>query len=144
MVIGADQIRALIPHSGKMCLLERVLDWNQQSIRCQTSSHLDTDNPLRRNGRLSSICGIEYAAQAMAVHAALCSGSVVPTRHGYLASVREANYTSAFLDDHDAPLVVGADRVFADGSGVIYAFSIESEGNILISGRAAVRLSEQI
>lgn len=142
MLIGADQIRALVPHSGAMCLLERVLDWGEQSIRCETSSHLDVDNPLRRDGRLSSICGIEYAAQAMALHTALCSNAEAPGRHGYLASVRDANCTTAVLDGHESPLIVSAELAFADGSRVIYAFSIENQGATLISGRAAVVLSQ--
>lgn len=100
------------------------------------------DNPLRRDGRLSSICGIEYAAQAMALHAALCSNAGAPGRHGYLASVRDANCTTAVLDGHQSPLLVSADRVFADGSSVIYAFLIESNGVTLINGRAAVVLGQ--
>jgi len=142
MLIGPDQIRALVPHSGKMCLLERVLDWDEQSIRCETSSHLDKDNPLRHDGLLSSICGIEYAAQAMALHAALCSNAEASARHGYLASVRDANCTSAALDGHESPLLVSADLEFAHGSSVIYAFSIENSVATLISGRAAVVLRQ--
>jgi predicted hotdog family 3-hydroxylacyl-ACP dehydratase len=140
MLIGSDQIRALIPHSERMCLLERVLDWNDQSIRCETNSHLDMDNPLRRHGRLSSICGIEYAAQAMALHAALCSDSGAPVRQGYLASARDTRCTTAVLDEHNSPLLVSARLVFADRSRVIYTFSIESDSATLVSGRAAVVL----
>ena len=138
MLIGADQIRDLVPHSEKMCLLERVLEWSDQSIRCETNSHLDMDNPLRRHGHLSSICGIEYAAQAMALHAALCSNAGAPVRHGYLASARDMRCTTAILDEHDSPLVVSAELVFADGSRVIYSFSIKFDGADLVSGRAAV------
>jgi len=126
-----------------MCLLERVLEWDERLIRCETSSHLDMDNPLRRRGTLSSICGIEYAAQAMALHSALCAGAAESARHGYLASVRDANCTTSVLDGHDAPLAVSAELVFENGSRVIYAFSIESGGATLISGRAAVILSGQ-
>lgn len=141
MLIDADRIRELVPHSDKMCLLERVLDWNDKSIRCETSSHLEKDNPLRRHGQLSSICGIEYAAQAMALHAALCSDAGAPARHGYLASVRDTRCTTPVLDKHDFPLLISADLDFADGSRVIYSFSIESDGTALVTGRAAVVLS---
>ena len=140
MLIGADQIRALVPHSEKMCLLECVLDWDDQSIRCETSSHLDADNPLRRRGRLSSICGIEYATQAMALHGALRSSAGTPARHGYLASARDARCNTARLDGRDSPLLVSAELVFADGSRVVYSFSIECAGEALVSGRAAVVL----
>ena len=37
----------------------------------RASSHRAADNPLRAHGRLGAACGIEYAAQAMAVHGAL-------------------------------------------------------------------------
>ncbi len=69
--IDAERIRKLVPHAGNMCLLERVVACDAASIRCETRSHLDQSNPLRRNGHLSSICAIEYAAQAMALHGAL-------------------------------------------------------------------------
>lgn len=69
--IDAERIRKLVPHAGNMCLLERVVACDAASIRCETRSHLDQSNPLRRNGQLASICAIEYAAQAMALHGAL-------------------------------------------------------------------------
>ncbi len=69
--IDAERIRKLVPHAGNMCLLERVVACDAASIRCETRSHLDQSNPLRRNGHLASICAIEYAAQAMALHGAL-------------------------------------------------------------------------
>jgi predicted hotdog family 3-hydroxylacyl-ACP dehydratase len=142
MLIGADQIRELIPHSEKMCLLERVIDWNDQSIRCETSSHVDVNNPLRRHGHVSSICGIEYAAQAMALHAALCSDAKATARHGYLASARDTRCVTAYLDEHDSPLAVSAELEFADGPRVIYSFSIESNGATLVTGRAAVMMNQ--
>jgi predicted hotdog family 3-hydroxylacyl-ACP dehydratase len=143
MLIGADEIRELVPHSEKMCLLERVIDWNEQSIRCETSSHIDVNNPLRRHGHLSGICGIEYAAQAMALHAALCSDAEeAPAHHGYLATARDTRCMTAYLDEHDSPLVVSAGLEFADGPRVIYSFSIESNGATLVTGRAAVIMKQ--
>jgi predicted hotdog family 3-hydroxylacyl-ACP dehydratase len=83
--IDVERIRELVPHAGKMCLLERVVDCDTASIRCETRSHLDRANPLRRNGHLSSVCAIEYAAQAMALHGALMaprhSGALMAPRH---------------------------------------------------------------
>ena len=61
------------PHQGRMCLLERVLDWDAAQIRCGAVSHRDAGNPLRAHDRLAAACGIEYAAQAMAVHGSLLS-----------------------------------------------------------------------
>ncbi|MEK6297982.1 MAG: hydroxymyristoyl-ACP dehydratase, partial [Paraburkholderia tropica] len=44
-------IAAHIPHSGAMCLLDSVEAWDDAQIRCLATSHLDTHNPLRANGR---------------------------------------------------------------------------------------------
>jgi predicted hotdog family 3-hydroxylacyl-ACP dehydratase len=78
-----------IPHQGSMCLLDYVEAWDQERIQCRASSHRAADNPLRAYGRLGAACGIEYAAQAMAVHGALLDRRAVPARVGYLVSVRD-------------------------------------------------------
>jgi predicted hotdog family 3-hydroxylacyl-ACP dehydratase len=70
-MLSREQIVALVPHQGAMCLLDRVLRWSAEDIVCGASSHLLPDNPLRRDGRLGAICGIEYGLQAAALHGAL-------------------------------------------------------------------------
>ena len=52
-----------------------VLSWDATRIRCRSATHRSPDNPLRLHGRLGAACGIEYAAQAMAVHGALVAAS---------------------------------------------------------------------
>jgi predicted hotdog family 3-hydroxylacyl-ACP dehydratase len=76
MPLNRAWIEARIPHQGRMCLLDEVLDWNAQHIRCRTATHRALDNPLRSHGRLGTACGIEYAAQAMALHGALAGEAV--------------------------------------------------------------------
>jgi predicted hotdog family 3-hydroxylacyl-ACP dehydratase len=51
--INKAEIRTLIPHSGLMCLLDEVTQWDDGSITCVTNTHRDSANPLRRGGRLS-------------------------------------------------------------------------------------------
>jgi len=75
-MLTREHILGLIPHQGTMCLLDRVLDWSAGEIVCAASSHLAPDNPLRRDGRLGAICGIEYGLQAAALHGALVRGGV--------------------------------------------------------------------
>ena len=60
-----------IPHSGSMCLLERLEGWDAESIRCTTTTHSQADNPLRTESGLLAPNAIEYAAQAMALHGGL-------------------------------------------------------------------------
>ncbi len=53
--IGKADIRTLIPHSGLMCLLDSVIEWDDQSIICISNTHRDPANPLRREGQLSAV-----------------------------------------------------------------------------------------
>ncbi|WP_439671927.1 putative 3-hydroxylacyl-ACP dehydratase, HotDog domain [Cupriavidus necator] len=139
-----DWIAARIPHQGTMCLLDGVLAWDPASVRCTSATHTRADNPLRAHGRLAALSGIEYAAQAMAVHGALLaeaeSGMGARPRSGYLASVRKLVLHVERLDDIDAPLQVEAQRISGEGSSVLYAFTVSAKGQALLSGRAAVIL----
>ena len=71
ILLQQADIARRIPHQGRMCLLDAVTEWDGAHIVCQASSHRASDNPLRAEGRLGAACGVEYAAQAMAVHGAL-------------------------------------------------------------------------
>src|SRR5213075_1172850 len=73
--LAHDEIARRIPHQGSMCLLDRVLEWDAEHIRCEATGHSQPDHPLRAHGRLGAACGVEYAAQAMAVHGALVAAS---------------------------------------------------------------------
>ena len=68
MRVGKADIAGMIPHAGRMCLLDEVVQWNAATIRCISRSHRDGSNPLRADSQLPALCGIEYAAQAMAVN----------------------------------------------------------------------------
>lgn len=132
-------IAAHIPHQGDMCLLDEVLSFDERHIVCVTNSHRLAPHPLAHAGRLGAAAGIEYAAQAMAVHGAVLSGGG-PGRGGYLTSVREARWTTDRLDDIDAPLEVEAQRLSGDDNNVLYAFSVRAQGKELVSGRTTVIL----
>lgn len=122
-----------------MCLLDCVIDWDDERVLCTATSHRDLDNPLRARGRLGIACGIEYAAQAMAVHGALCAAGATP-RIGYLASVRDVEFCASRLDDVAADLEIEARRHAGDGNHVVYRFIVRAGHRDLLSGRAAVML----
>ena len=129
----------LIAHQGAMCLLERIEAWDATKIQCRANSHLDPGNPLRRDGRLSGVCGIEYGLQAAAAHGALLAdGAADPA--GYLASLRGIKIDIGRLDDPTlGELVVVAILSLRDIAGCIYEFSVASQaGRILVSGHAAI------
>ena len=140
MLIDHAGIARLIPHSGDMCLLDGVLRWNGSRIACVSMSHRLVGNPLRRNGRIGILCGVEYAAQAMALHAGLAEGGLESPRRGYLASLRTVACHADRLDLIAGRLLVEAERLFGDAGRVIYGFTIGHEGGVLLNGRAAVVL----
>jgi predicted hotdog family 3-hydroxylacyl-ACP dehydratase len=145
-VLTHDEIARRIPHQGTMCLLDRVLEWDDGHIRCEATSHSLPDHPLRAHDRLGAACGVEYAAQAMAVHGALVaersagtSGTPTP-RAGYLAGMRGVTLHVDRLDDVAGPLSVDAQRVMGDDNTVLYSFTVTAGPQPLLSGRAMVVL----
>jgi predicted hotdog family 3-hydroxylacyl-ACP dehydratase len=123
-----------------MCLLDGVLEWDAQHIVCRASSHRDPANPLRVADTLPAACGIEYGAQAMAVHGALLAADGAPLGPGVLASVRGVALLAARLDDVPGLLRVAAERLSGQDDHILYAFSIAGETGELLRGRAAVVL----
>lgn len=133
-------IAAHIPHQGSMCLLDAVLDYSATHIVCRAGSHTNPAHPLRAGECLGSATGIEYAAQAMAVHGALLAADDAPPRQGYLTSVRSVALHVARLDDLPGDLQVRAERLSGDTNHILYQFSVEHGNDCLLEGRAAVVL----
>jgi predicted hotdog family 3-hydroxylacyl-ACP dehydratase len=121
-----------------MCLLDSVVKWNDARVVCRATSHREHDNPLRAHGRLGAACGIEYAAQAMAVHGALLAPTGERPRAGYLTSVREITLHTSRLDDVVADLEIEAVRHSGVDHHVLYRFMVRADGHELLNGRAAV------
>lgn len=134
-------IAALVPHKGPMCLLGEVMHYDERSILCRATSHRSAANPLRCDGRLPALAGIEYAAQALAAHCALTGVEAGQhASHGVLAGVRALALRVDRLDDIEEPLNVRAERLIADGPRLLYAFVIEAGARELLNGRVAVVL----
>ena len=127
-----------------MCLLDAVQDWSADAITCVANSHTDPANPLRADGRLGAANGIEYAAQAMAIHGALLAGNDGQPRQGYLTSVRGVTLHAARLDDLPGELIVRAERLSGDANNILYQFSVSHAGRCLLEGRAAVVLDATV
>ncbi|MDO5623732.1 MAG: hydroxymyristoyl-ACP dehydratase [Pseudomonadota bacterium] len=139
---GRDWIAARIPHQGRMCLLDGVTSASADAITCTARSHRAPDNPLRQSGRLGAACGIEYAAQAMALHGALRADmhGTPKARSGMLISVRQVALHVTRLDDIAEELTVSATCDSDNGDHCVYAFQLNAAGRALLQGRAVVML----
>ncbi|MEP7314092.1 MAG: 3-hydroxylacyl-ACP dehydratase [Pseudomonadota bacterium] len=134
-------IEAHIPHKGNMCLLDAVLEWDAERIVCRSATHRLPDNPLRAAGSLASVCGIEYAAQAIAVHGAIVAAPYrTASAAGYLASVRNVHLHVATLDDVRADLTIRGQRLAGDDRSVLYEFTVADGEQLLLGGRASIVL----
>ena len=139
-MISREAIAAMIPHAGSMCLLDGVLAWDAGSIRCLSRTHRDGHNPLRVDEKLPALCGVEYAAQAMAIHGVLAGNVGRRPRLGYLASLREVRCARTRLDDLEGDLIVEAERLMGEENHVIYRFEVRVGDLEVLRGRAAVVL----
>ncbi len=139
--LDAAQIARLIPHQGDMCLLAVVTQYDPQSITCRATSHRLVTNPLRENGLLHSVCGVEYAAQAMAIHGTLISGQTdKPPRGGRLAGVRSLDLKVNRLDDIKADLEINATQLMGNENSMVYSFTVAAAGRNLLEGKATIIL----
>jgi predicted hotdog family 3-hydroxylacyl-ACP dehydratase len=123
-----------------MCLLDEVRAWDARSILCIARSHRDPENPLAADGHLGSACGIEYAAQAMAVHGGLSGVVGHRPKAGYLVSVRALSLHRPYLHDLGGDLLVAAEMLAGEGVQVSYRFSLSCLDEPVLEGRAAVLL----
>lgn len=164
-VLDRAWIEAHIPHQGSMCLLEEVLSWDSRHVRCRSGSHRSASHPLRSQGRLGIACGIEYVAQAMAVHGAIAGaalagaalagavqtgaaqaggtragGSAAKAEVGLLAGLREVRMHSQRLDDIESDLICEVRRMAGDASTALYSFELSAAQRCLLEGRATVVL----
>jgi predicted hotdog family 3-hydroxylacyl-ACP dehydratase len=139
MRLDRGWIEQNVPHHGRMCLLDEVIDWDAQHIRCRSGTHRAADHPLRSCGRLGIACGIEYAAQAMAVHGALAGGATQGrSEAGFLAALRDVQLHVLRLDHIEADLICDATLIAGDRGSALYEFALRSEARRLLSGRATV------
>lgn len=140
MLMGQAEIRALIPHADDMCLLAGVTRWDATHISCLAQSHRNAGNPLARNGKVGALCGIEFAAQAMAVHGGLTGLVGQRPRAGLLVSVRDVVAQVEYLSDYSEDMQVEAEQLMAEQSSVCYRFTLHAGATELLRGRATVVL----
>jgi predicted hotdog family 3-hydroxylacyl-ACP dehydratase len=146
MILDREAILARVPHQGSSCLLDMVCRWDSQHIICESRAHLLACNPYRIDGRLPAVCGVEFAAQCFALHAALKADATGPTqsrRHGYLASVRNLVLLVDILDECSGALRIEAEELSAEQDGLLYAFNLRHEDAWIAQGRAMVAFVQE-
>jgi predicted hotdog family 3-hydroxylacyl-ACP dehydratase len=138
-MLSREEICALMPHEGKMCLLEKLLEWDDEQLVCSTESHMRLDNPLRSKQRLNAVHAAEYGAQAMALHGGLLARqSGAPPMAGFLVSLRGVRLYRQRLDDTNYPMIIRATKLLADSGNLLYDFQLSINEIPVAEGNAAV------
>jgi predicted hotdog family 3-hydroxylacyl-ACP dehydratase len=130
----------LLPHAGRMRVIAAVRAWDATAIECLAVSHRDAANPLRIAGELPAACGLEYGAQAMAIHGALVAQRAAKPRVGLLVAAHELRWSVPRLDTIEEELTVRATRLIGSDLQVAYEFAVAAGARVLVSGRASVML----
>lgn len=136
---ASDDWRALIPHAGRMCLLDTLVSRDGEALHARAHDVGGAGHPLCRQGRLHALHLAEYGAQAAAVHAALTrrdTGDDAP-RGGMIVGLRDVRLAVEFVDD-GAELDVHAVCLAADAAAAQYGFRVEQAGRTLAEGRCLV------
>jgi predicted hotdog family 3-hydroxylacyl-ACP dehydratase len=134
---GREWIAARLPHQGRMCLLDALLEFDAARILCAADSHRDAANPLRAGGRLGAACAVEYAGQAIALHGTLLAQDAQP-RPGMLVAVRELRLAVAALDDLRGSLRIACEWLDGDARTLRYRFEVSCDGAAVAGGRATI------
>lgn len=142
MITDRARLAALIPQQGAMCLLDSVEYWDGQRIICTSMQHRSGANPLRTRAGLSSLHGIEFAAQAVAAHGGLTATAQERPRVGLLLSARDCVFHRRRLDNIAGPLAIEAEQMGNNDQTRLYRFKVSAQDAIVVEGRVAVMLRD--
>ena len=139
-MIGREQILAMVPHQGAMCLWDEVVLWDHRCIVLRAGNHRDPTHPLRGpDGRLRAVHLCEYGAQAMAVHGGLRARATgTAAKPGFLVALRGVELNVERIDTLPGLLQCTATVLVDSDAGWQYQFQLAHEGVVLATGRAAV------
>ena len=91
-----ESIYSVVPHRGKMCLLNRILSHQPEFTECEV--RIGADSIFVGEQGVPSWVGIEYMAQAVAAHDGLsASGRDGESKIGFLISIRKAVFFADFF-----------------------------------------------
>lgn len=136
MKLDHAAIAQRVPHTGVMCLLDAVVDWDARIIECEAGEPRP-EHPLAREGRLPAIAAVEYAAQATAVHGALLDG-VDEARPGMLAKLSGVELGADPVPLDGERLTVRCELLGRTDAGSQYEFVVRNRTGLLARGRLIV------
>jgi predicted hotdog family 3-hydroxylacyl-ACP dehydratase len=136
------QLYDRLPHSGSMCLIDEIVEWDRDSVHCRASSHRQIENPLRIADELPAICALEYAAQAFALHGLLVADEfnekAPDESRAFVAFVNELDLHIERLDGGDGALEISGQVMFRQSGSAVYRFEIRDASGLLVNGQVGL------
>ena len=142
MNLNHADIERLLPHKGTMCFIDAVTDWNRETISCSAAAP-SAAHPLVRNGRVSALVAVEYAAQATALHGALLDTATRP-QAGMLATLRDVSLHGVWFPVNKNLLTIHAKLLSRTDGGCSYSFKVASDHQPIASGFLLVAFQSSI
>lgn len=125
-------VKDLLPHRGRMVLLDRVVSADPGSVTCCVT--IRPDSTFVEGGRVPGLVAIEYMAQAVAVYAGLKAKSQgQPVRIGYLLGTRELVLDVDAFDVADE-LLVEVRHQFGDEQIGAFDCTVVRRGQVVAAG----------
>ncbi len=117
-------VAELIPHSGKMVLLDRIISCDNNSLSAELV--VRDDGLLGNNKTVPAWAGIEYMAQAVAAYAGVMAKRAgEPVRLGFLLGTRRYNSNVAEFNV-GSTLTVRVEKILQDAN--LGAFECRIQG----------------
>lgn len=116
----------LIPHSGSMVLLDRIIDYDDQGLTAELV--VRGDGLLGDDKAVPAWAGIEYMAQAIAAYAGVMARRVgEPIRLGFLLGTRRYNSNVAVFKV-GAILTIRVKKIMQDDNLGVFDCRIMGDG----------------
>ena len=139
-MLGREAIAALIPHQGAMCLLERVVEWDQRSCRARHEQppRCRQSAAPRRAAACDSSLRVRRAGHGGPRRPFGASGRARARKPGFLVSLRDVKLNVDFVDQLSGELMVSARRLLESAGSWQYSFEVTQGADRLATGRAAI------
>ena len=120
------EVAGLIPHSGKMVLLDRIIDCDDNSLSAEWV--VRDDGLLGNDKTIPAWAGIEYMAQAIAAYAGMMAKREgKPVKPGFLLGTRR--YSSNVADfKTGSTLTVRVKKIIQDNNLGAFECRIKGDG----------------
>lgn len=134
-------IEELLPHAGNMMLLERVLDFDEESMTAEVI--VCADGLFGDGADVPAWLGIEYMAQTIAAHTGMmCKLAGKPLNVGFLLGTRRYQCNVAAFKEGDV-LTVNVKKLIQDQGLGVFECCIRGEG-VAISAKLNVYQPKQV